>query len=97
MHYFIALTNQNAKLYKEVNTTFSMFQGPCEGDSGGPLYIENYTPGGDITGRTVVGIVSSGLDCGNVKSSGLKKDQEKPNYPQWFQRVNIFICEKFCY
>jgi secreted trypsin-like serine protease len=56
-----------------------MFQGPCNGDSGGPLYINGQTAdNGDVVGRTIAGVVSGGLGCGS---------EEYENYPQWFARV----------
>ena len=45
--------------------SFLLIQGPCPGDSGGSLFLENYTENGDVTGRTVIGIVSGGVGCGN--------------------------------
>jgi len=59
------------------------FSGPCPGDSGGPLFLENYTENGDVTGRTVIGIVSGGVGCGN-------NPDKKPNYPKWWARVSWF-------
>ena len=59
-------------------------QGPCEGDNGGPLYIENVTETGDITDRTVVGLVSAGIGCG-------ANPDKKPNFPKLFARVGILI------
>ena len=50
-----------------------LFQGPCKGDSGGPLYVDH---GGDDgrQRRTVEGIVFGGLTCGG-------------NVPSWYTRV----------
>ena len=64
-----------------MKTPFLLFQGPCPGDSGGPLYLENYTESGDVIGRTVIGIVSGGVGCGN-------NPDKKPNYPKWWARVS---------
>ena len=61
--------------------SFLLIQGPCPGDSGGPLFLENYTENGDVTGRTVIGIVSGGVGCGN-------NPDKKPNYPKWWARVS---------
>ena len=43
--------------------------------------MENYTENGDVTGRTVIGIVSGGVGCGN-------NPDKKPNYPKWWARVS---------
>ena len=59
-----------------------MFQGPCNGDSGGPLYINGQTAdNGDVVGRTIAGVVSGGIGCGSKSFE---------NYPQWFARVSLF-------
>ncbi len=50
-------------------------QGPCEGDSGGPLYVEHGEPGGRKR-LTVEGIVAGGVACGK-------------NIPVWYTRVRI--------
>ena len=51
-------------------------QGPCPGDSGGPLYIGGVKDdNGDITGQTLAGIHSGGLGCGGL------------NVPAFWQRV----------
>ena len=52
----------------------------CKGDSGGPLYLETTDENGDVSGRTVVGIVSGGVGCG---------DKDKPNFPKWWARVRV--------
>ena len=44
------------------------------------MYLENYTKNGDVTGRTVIGIHSTGIGCGD--------DSKKPNYPKWWARVS---------
>ena len=69
-----------------VKPYFLSIQGPCPGDSGGPLFLENYTENGDVTGRTVVGIVSGGVGCGN-------NPDKKPNYPKWWARVSELKAE----
>ena len=51
----------------------TLFQGPCEGDSGGPLFVNL----GDEPNRkkqTLEGIVSGGFGCGK-------------NTPAWYTRV----------
>ena len=45
------------------------------------MFLENYTENGDVTGRTVIGIVSGGVGCGN-------NPDKKPNYPKWWARVS---------
>ena len=45
------------------------------------MFLENYTENGDVTGRTVIGIVSGGVGCGN-------NPDNKPNYPKWWARVS---------
>ena len=42
------------------------------------MYLEKINEDGDVTGRTVVGIVSGGIGCGSSK---------KPNFPKWWARV----------
>jgi len=46
--------------------------GTCKGDSGGPLFLE-----GGQRRKTLVGIVSGGVSCGN-------------SYPSWLTRVEYF-------
>ena len=46
--------------------------GTCKGDSGGPLFLE-----GSKRRKTLVGIVSGGVSCGN-------------SYPSWLTRVEYF-------
>ena len=54
-------------------------QGPCPGDSGGPLYINGIKDeNGDISGQTLAGIHSGGLGCGGL------------NVPAFWQRVCTF-------
>ena len=64
-------------------------KGPCEGDSGGPLFI-NYGSEGRKR-QTLEGITSGGLSCGQ-------------NFPSWYTRVCckwwrrkklIFLCFNF--
>ena len=43
------------------------------------MYLEKINEDGDVTGRTVVGIVSGGIGCGSSK---------KPNFPKWWARVS---------
>jgi hypothetical protein len=52
--------------------------------------LENKTENGDVTGRTVVGIVSGGIGCGN-------NPDKKPNYPKWWARVSeLKVTENKC-
>ena len=51
-------------------------QGPCSGDSGGPLFsIGQKTEAGGLIGQELLGIHSGGLGCGLVQT------------PAWWQRV----------
>ena len=50
------------------------YQGPCEGDSGGPLYV-NFGTTPERKLQTLEGIVSGGIACG--KST-----------PSWYTRVS---------
>ena len=52
--------------------TLFYLKGPCEGDSGGPLFI-NYGSEGRKR-QTLEGITSGGLSCGQ-------------NFPSWYTRV----------
>ena len=55
-------------------------QGPCVGDSGGPLFI-NY----DSEGRqrqTLEGIISGGLSCGK-------------NFPSWYTKVSLLLIMEY--
>ena len=61
-------------------------KGPCEGDSGGPLFI-NYGSEGRKR-QTLEGITSGGLSCGQ-------------NFPSWYTRVclvnlNQDVEDKLC-
>ena len=53
-----------------------VLQGPCEGDSGGPLFVDHQVQGQKR--QTVEGIVSGGLSCGK-------------NIPAWYTRVGIWL------
>ena len=55
-------------------------KGPCEGDSGGPLFI-NYGSEGRKR-QTLEGITSGGLTCGQ-------------NFPSWYTRVCILSVRTF--
>ena len=55
------------------NSNFFHDQGPCQCDSGGPLYI-NYGGESDRRIQTLEGIVSGGIGCGK-------------NTPAWYTRV----------
>ena len=50
-------------------------QGPCKGDSGGPLYVNHGTSSARRI-QTLEGIISGGLACGK-------------NTPSWYTRVSI--------
>ena len=49
-------------------------KGPCEGDSGGPLFQQETTEEG-FTKSSLIGIVAGGLGCGI-------------NIPTWYTRVS---------
>ena len=49
------------------------------------MYLEKINEDGDVTGRTVVGIVSGGIGCGSSK---------KPNFPKWWARVRVKYASK---
>ena len=53
---------------------FYFLKGPCEGDSGGPLFIDYGS--GKRKRQTLEGITSGGLSCGQ-------------NFPSWYTRVSI--------
>jgi len=67
------------------NKTLDIYTGPCEGDSGGPLYINHGDTEGEDGGssgqqrrrQTLEGIVSGGLGCGQ-------------NIPSWYTRVSSY-------
>ena len=50
-------------------------QGPCEGDSGGPLYYHETTLEGNSRLK-LGGVVAGGIGCGK-------------NIPTWYTRVSI--------
>ena len=52
-------------------------QGPCEGDSGGPIFQKEPTEGGFIK-SSIVGLVTGGLSCGK-------------NIPSWYTRVSEIL------
>ena len=60
-----------------------LFQGPCDGDDGGPLFINSRVDtNGDIVDRTLVAINSGSLGkCG------------KDNFPAWWTRVRLTMHE----
>ena len=77
----INLFLRSTRLFEQHNWS-SIFQGPCNGDSGGPLYTNGQKgDNGDIVGRTIAGVVSGGIGCGGKSFE---------NYPQWFARVSLF-------
>jgi len=51
--------------------------GPCEGDSGGPLFQQEITDEG-FTKSSLIGIVAGGLGCGI-------------NIPTWYTRISEFL------
>jgi len=63
------------------NKKKSVFTGPCDGDDGGPLFInQKINANGDINGRTIVAINSGSLGkCG------------KENFPAWWTRIASYI------
>ena len=44
------------------------------------MYTQTKERNGDVKERTVVGIVSGGVGCGNDPNT-------KPNFPKWWARV----------
>ena len=50
------------------------WKGPCEGDSGGPLFLQEETGYGPRS--TLIGIVAGGLGCGK-------------SIPTWYTNVSI--------
>ena len=67
--YLIALKHGMKKHFN-----FHFLKGPCEGDSGGPLFIDYGS--GKRKRQTLEGITSGGLSCGQ-------------NFPSWYTRVSI--------
>ena len=62
---------------------FFSIQGPCEGDSGGPLYQIGWEfEDGSVTGRTLLGILRGGVGCGNPKLKDI---------PKWWMRVSKIV------
>jgi len=63
------------------NKKKSVFTGPCDGDDGGPLFINSRVdPNGDIVDRTLVAINSGSLGkCG------------KDNFPAWWTRIASYV------
>jgi len=64
------------------NKKKSVFTGPCDGDDGGPLYINQKTNNetGDIEERTLVAINSGSLGkCG------------RENFPAWWTRIASYV------
>ena len=55
-------------------------QGLCEGDSGGPLYIDTVYDDDEFRGQTLAGIHSGGGGgCGHE------------NFPNWWTRVATYV------
>jgi secreted trypsin-like serine protease len=63
------------------NKKKNVFTGPCDGDDGGPLYInQKINSDGDIEDRTLVAINSGSLGkCG------------RENFPAWWTRIASYI------
>jgi secreted trypsin-like serine protease len=63
------------------NKKKSVFTGPCDGDDGGPLFINSRVDyNGDIVDRTLVAINSGSLGkCG------------KDNFPAWWTRIASYV------
>ena len=62
------------KTWHEEHFNFHFLKGPCEGDSGGPLFIDYGS--GKRKRQTLEGITSGGLSCGQ-------------NFPSWYTRVCV--------
>ena len=60
------------------NINVHFLKGPCEGDSGGPLFIDYGS--GKRKRQTLEGITSGGLSCGQ-------------NFPSWYTRVSILTID----
>ena len=58
-------------------------QGPCQGDSGAPLFTQDIADNGDRVNLTLVGIHSGAASCGSKR----KKD-----LPAWWVRVSHKVC-----
>ena len=54
------------------------FQQGCEGDSGGPLFINRKIEGNKITNEKLAGLFGGGLNCG------------KENIPTWSTRISYY-------
>ena len=68
---------------KSFSLHFFSNQGPCEGDSGGPLYKIGWEfEDGSVTGRTLLGILRGGVGCGNPKLKDI---------PKWWMRVSKIV------
>ena len=55
---------------------FFIQKGPCEGDSGGPLFLQEKTDFGPRS--TLIGIVAGGLGCGK-------------SIPTWYANVSMIF------
>ena len=64
--------------HKNETDDANIYSGPCEGDSGGPLYIKYGKEDETRQRQTVEGIVSGGVGCGK-------------NIPSWYTRVMFFL------
>jgi len=61
------------------NNYTKIYTGPCEGDDGGPLYINEKIINGEKTGQTLLAINSgSGGKCGRT------------NFPAWWTKISSF-------
>ena len=70
---FLYLLRQQQKR-ENVQSLIFLLKGPCEGDSGGPLFQQETTEEG-FTKSSLIGIVAGGLGCGI-------------NIPIWYTRVS---------
>jgi len=58
-----------------------VIQGPCQGDSGAPLFTKDINENGDLVNVTLVGVHSGAASCGS---------RRKKDLPAWWVRVATF-------